>query len=213
MNDFEYDVMQRKRVAAGARHRKCGSKSRKCSLSTDHMTDKQWRERCGDIVEYQLAEPMAWNAFKALPPDIQKMYVDRIIEKYHATASDLSKVFGATSQTITKHLQQFGISFSPGKKMPKDLVDEFNAFLHKADRVDDVDEDGTSVIEIAKEQKLVPAVTPCVEMKRSGMTMTDFSLSFYGKYTPEMIHNSIAAMLPEGSDVSIEIRCCILKSA
>ena len=163
-------------------------------------------------MEYQLAEPIAWEAFKALPPDIQKIYVDRIIEKYHATASDLAKIFGVTSQTVTKHLQQFGISFAPGKKMPKDLVDEFNAFLHKNDPADDVVDD-TTEMEVTKEQELVPAVTPCVEMKRSGMTMTDFSLAFSGRYTPEMIHNSIAAMLPEGTDVHIEIRCCILKSA
>ena len=44
MSDFEYDCWQRKRIAQQAKYRKCGSKSKKCSMSTDHMTQKQWKE-------------------------------------------------------------------------------------------------------------------------------------------------------------------------
>lgn len=50
MNDFDYEVMQRKRLARQAFHRKSGSKSKKCPMSTDHMTRKQWLERCGESV-------------------------------------------------------------------------------------------------------------------------------------------------------------------
>ena len=35
MSDFEYDCWQRKRIAQQAKYRKCGSKSKKCSMSTD----------------------------------------------------------------------------------------------------------------------------------------------------------------------------------
>lgn len=40
MNDFEFDCLQKKRLAQQAKYRKRGSKSKKCPMSTDHMTKK-----------------------------------------------------------------------------------------------------------------------------------------------------------------------------
>ena len=209
MNDFDYDVMQKKRVASGARYRKCGSKSRKCSLTTDYMTPKQWRERCGNVVSVKLAEPMTWNEYKGLSPDIQKEYVDGLMEKFHPTASDLGRVFGVTSQTVVRYLNQLGYSFSPGKKMPKECIEAFRSFMDKNNPVV-INE---SVEDTSKEENTPTEISvvkvPCVTMRDDGLKMTDFSLTFSGKYTPDMIHNSIAAMLPEGTQVQIEIRCRI----
>lgn len=66
MSDFEYDCWQRKRLAQQAKYRKCGSKSKKCSMSTDHMTQKQWKERNGKVVTVNLNQPITWDEFKAL---------------------------------------------------------------------------------------------------------------------------------------------------
>ena len=38
MNDFDYDALQKKRIAAGARHMKRGSRSKRCSLPSDNLT-------------------------------------------------------------------------------------------------------------------------------------------------------------------------------
>lgn len=191
MNDFSYDIFQKKRIAAGARYRKRGSRSRKCTLPSDGMTQKQWKERCGSVMSYQLGRPMSWNQFKLLPQDIQKIYIDDLMEKFCPTATDISKVFGATAHTVTKYLgDRFGIKFSPGKKMPKDRADDFATFLYGT-KTDDTPEE------------TLPEV--CV----GTMSMTEFSLSFSGKLDPRMIHNSITSMLPEGKNVKIEIRCSI----
>lgn len=48
MNDFEFDCLQKKRLAQQAKYRKRGSKSKKCPMSTDHMTKKQWIEKDGE---------------------------------------------------------------------------------------------------------------------------------------------------------------------
>lgn len=45
MNDFDYEVLQKKRLARQAFHKKGESKSRKCPMSTDRMTRKQWIEK------------------------------------------------------------------------------------------------------------------------------------------------------------------------
>lgn len=54
MNDFDYDCLQKKRLARQARYRKCGSKSRKCPLPTDNMTQEEWKERCGEVLTIKL---------------------------------------------------------------------------------------------------------------------------------------------------------------
>lgn len=64
MNDFEYEIMQMKRLARQAQYRKRGSKSKKCPMSTDRMTRRQWEKRCGEVVKYQLGIPIAWKEFK-----------------------------------------------------------------------------------------------------------------------------------------------------
>ena len=59
MNDFEFDCLQKKRLAQQAKYRKRGSKSKKCPMSTDHMTKKQWIERCGKIVTIKMDSPVS----------------------------------------------------------------------------------------------------------------------------------------------------------
>ena len=41
MRDFDYEVLQRKRIAQQAKHKKKGSKTCKCSLPSDYLTAKQ----------------------------------------------------------------------------------------------------------------------------------------------------------------------------
>lgn len=213
MDDFTYDIIQKKRIAGGARHRKCGSKSRKCSMSSDRMTQKQWRERCGDVVSYQLGIPIEWNQFKLLPHDIQKIYLDGLMEKFHPTASDLSKVFGATATTVTHYLRrEFDMRFSPGKQMPKDRVADFKRFL--SGQSEDIDDEELSPE--ALQASDVPVVVPYekpnfTQIRSTDLSIIEFSLSFSGSFDAKNIHNSIASIVPDGTDVKIDIHCIINK--
>ena len=82
MSDFEYDCWQRKRIAQQAKYRKCGSKSKKCSMSTDHMTQKQWKERNGKVVTVNLNQPITWDDFKALTASMQEEYLKHMMENF-----------------------------------------------------------------------------------------------------------------------------------
>lgn len=70
MTDFDYDVLQKKRLAASARHRVCGSKSKKCTLPSDHLTPAQIKARSGPCMKYQLNQPMDYDTFKSMPADL-----------------------------------------------------------------------------------------------------------------------------------------------
>lgn len=204
MNDFDYEVLQRKQLARQASHKKGGSKSRKCPMSTDYMTKKQWRERCGEIVTYQLGKPMSWDEFRQIPVGLQKEYLLDLIHKYSTTAADLARMFGITSQTVTRFCgnQDIGIEFSRGKRMPKDRRIEFEKFLSGG---------SDAIMPVASESNSPPVVQGMFSGGvASGMNMTEFSLCFEGTLIPEMITNSIVAMLRPDSSVKLEIRCSIL---
>ena len=63
MHDFDYDAMQKKRIARGAMHMKRGSKSKKCSLPHDGLTAAQLRRLNGPVSTYKMDEPMDWEGF------------------------------------------------------------------------------------------------------------------------------------------------------
>ena len=96
MNDFEYDCLQRKRLASQAKYRKRGSKSKKCTLPSDRLTNKQWKERCGPVVSFNFNKPIEWDRFKKLPVAVQSEYITNLQKRFGATAVDLGNMFGVT---------------------------------------------------------------------------------------------------------------------
>lgn len=104
MHDFDYDAMQKKRIARGASRMKRGSKSKKCTLPSDYLTDAQKRRLNGPVSTYKLDEPMSWESFKAMPEDLQKKYILRLQENYGANDEMIGKMF-KKSDTIALRLR------------------------------------------------------------------------------------------------------------
>lgn len=112
MNDFDYEVMQKKRIARGAAHMKRGSKSKKCTLPSDHMTQAEWKRRNGPVSTYSLNKPMDWETFKSLPVDIQQSYIDILQSRFNVTTASISRdLFGKTSPTLKSHMEKTGIKY------------------------------------------------------------------------------------------------------
>lgn len=74
MNDFDYDIVQKKRVARGA-FAHVNRKRGKCRLPSDYLTAAQRKERNGAVKTYNITRPMPWEDFKAMPDDIKREYL------------------------------------------------------------------------------------------------------------------------------------------
>ena len=122
MHDFDYDVMQKKRIARGASHMKRGSKSKKCTLLSDYLTAAQKRRLNGPVSTYKLDEPMNWESFKAMPEDLQKKYILNLQETYQANNDMLGKMFGVTGASVCKMRHALGVSAMGQSKMTRDEV-------------------------------------------------------------------------------------------
>ncbi len=205
---FDDDIREKKRIANQARYRKRGSRSKKCTLSTDRMTHKQWLERCGETVTYNFNKPIAWQEFCKLPIHIQKEYLLNLIQQYSTTASDLAKMFGVTPQSVTKHCStdEIDIRFAPGKRMSKEKRKAFEEFCGVVVPQEEV---------VVAKKELDSAKTEAFinldnATQSPDMVMTEFTLSFSGNFNREMICNSLASMLPKGSPVKLDIKCLVM---
>ena len=117
MNEFDYDVMLKKRIAASAKRRVNGSKSRKCSLPSDFLTPAEFKKRSGPCMTYKLSAPMDWATFKAMPVDLQDEYIDHLQREYHVGLAIISvELFGAGKSALAQHLKARGITAHAGGK-------------------------------------------------------------------------------------------------
>lgn len=113
MNDFDYDAMQKKRIARGAQHKRCGSKSKKCSLPSDNLTPAQKRALNGEVKQYNLNEPMTWEAFKAMPQDLQEKYVRDLHSRFNVGATTISReMFGLSECTLHVYAKHTGFNLA-----------------------------------------------------------------------------------------------------
>lgn len=110
MDDFTYDCWQKKQLAQQARHRKRGSKSRKCSLPSDNLTKKQWKERNGKTLSINLNQPTSWEIFKEVSKPTQEEYLNHLLAIYGANATSLAAMFHVQPLTIRRFIQTNGLA-------------------------------------------------------------------------------------------------------
>ena len=194
MNDFEFDCLQKMRLAQQAKYRKRGSKSKKCPMSTDHMTKKQWIERCGKIVTIKMDSPVSWASFKELSKQTQEEYLKNLMEKYHINASSLAEMFHITPITVRRHIatQGLAVSFPVGHSMNAEDRRAWELFLSG-----DAVEQSENEVSLENEEM-------CDE---EPMSMCSFSLRFSGKIDVSMISNSLVRILGDHSVGEIEVTC------
>ena len=222
MTDFEYDVKEKKRIARNAFNKKGGSKSKSCSLPSDHMTDAQWKKRNGKVMSYDLKQPLNWVQFTTMPAEIQEEYLRRLSDRYHVTIRCLADLFGMSWDTVSRYLKVHHpwLKFKRGNAMSDEDKAGFAEFLCGSDPYSPAvlpsDPGPSGKPEKLKEQKpekTAPVDTEQVppydkKTERPGFQMRRLTAEFETPYEPGAVNNMILAMMPAGlagSDVRIRI--------
>lgn len=109
MHDFDYDVMQKKRIASGAAHRKCGAKSKKCTLPHDNLTKKELRALSGEVKTYNIHQRLAWAQFKELPDDLAAEHIAYLVDTFGANIGAIAAALGVCYDSVFKYLKSKGI--------------------------------------------------------------------------------------------------------
>ena len=230
MNDFDYDALQKKRIAAGARHMKRGSRSKRCSLPSDNLTPAQLKRRNGPVNTYKLDEPMRWDDFKAMPVDLQKQYLTNLVETYGATNEMLGDMFyvhpthvGAVKKALgvisnnPRHLSkekktirdQMWAAFCNGVVGGGDAVKETPKEPKKLETLpvrfpDELEESSVASVGTEDAAEAEPVI-----VKIPMLDMTELSATFNGWFTPEAFLGWITKLpIPEAE---VKIRVSVTK--
>lgn len=211
LNDFDYDVMQKKRLSRGARYKKNGSRTKYCSLPSDGMTQKQWKERNGRMLSINMNKPIEWRSFKTLTKSTQREYIQNLLDKYGISVTQVADMFGVSKSTIyayiANQLPEIEVKHRGGK-MSKERQIEWNSFLSgescsitdpMGDCVDCGEDDKYPDESICSETQIEPDETNChadipVESGRK-MSMSRFAMQFSGDLDMNDICNSLKFIL------------------
>lgn len=115
---FNQTVKERNKERTGARHKKNGSKSKKCTLPSDYMTKKEKEKMNGPITTYKI-KGLTKIEFRSYPVDIRQMIVDEHA-KHGARLIDIARHlnWGGCDTSFAKWCSEHGVknTCKPGKK-------------------------------------------------------------------------------------------------
>ena len=121
MNDFDYDVMQKKRIARGAFSRKGTVNQKGCRLPHENLTKKELNKLNGEVKTVGLNDKVTWEFFKAIPKDLQEEYLDHQIRRFGVSLNRISTdLFGLTTNALTTYINRHDLSVNGlgrGRKM------------------------------------------------------------------------------------------------
>lgn len=170
-------------------------------MSTDHMTEKQWKERNGRVVSVSFDKPTSWDNFRELSKGAQEEYLRNLSTTYGANATNLAEMFNVSVSTIRRHIQSAGldIKFHVGHSMNGEHRAAWEAFLGGPPAPQPVHE--TASAARAEEPPRIHVDT--------SMRMNRFSLSFSGDINVDMIANSLKHILGGNATGQVEIVCSL----
>lgn len=201
MTDFDYEVLQKKRLAYSARHKVNGAKSRKCSLPSDRMTRKEREKMNGEIASVNLNKPMKWEEFKNLPLTLKTAYIDGLINKFGNAIgySSLGRMFGVSYKTVT---MWFGYWHLPEAKCSGRVSYEnkqaFTAFCNgEFEQIIDPDKDDTCEINEAESDAASTdlGTESAADIDTEECNVASFAFTISGNINLPAVYRKLGAMI------------------
>lgn len=202
MGDAEYLFNQTsyeaKRLARGAYAKKGGSRSKRCTLPSDKLTERQRKELNGKMATYNLSKPMSWKNFKSLPDDLKVKYIRHLIDDCKGRCCDVAVMFGITPVYLGTYLKESSLNYPSfphtGKRKPDP---EWEAFMAP-------DEPVAEPIQEPTEEPIVdPAPPVSVKLDTQDVVCRNGILHYIGK--PALVFENAFKTLDSNKDYYISI--------
>lgn len=181
MDDAEYIYKQdvkEKAITARSSHKYGSSRRRRCGLSSDNLTRKEWERMNGPVHTLKPDEALSWDRFRALPRSLQQDYIKHILSKFKVGPAALSRMFGVSEAYCGDYLKkQLGITFQ-GRTTRQETLRFLDAYRPDRGPV-------------------------CADKKNTELTRV--SLTFCGGFSPEAIAARLQGLFPAGAVVSVTV--------
>lgn len=109
MSDFDLDIREKKSIASGARYRKCGSKSKKCTLPSDNFTIKEKNALNGETHVLNLDQTYTIEELSVFSKQTQKDYLIYLSKNVCDTFEDFCELFKLTEPQMRDYM--FSVNF------------------------------------------------------------------------------------------------------
>lgn len=109
MDDAEYIYKQdvkEKAITARSSHKYGSSRRRRCGLSSDNLTRKEWERMNGPVHTLKPDEALSWDRFRALPRSLQQDYIKHILSKFKVGPAALGRMFGVSEAYCGDYLKK-----------------------------------------------------------------------------------------------------------
>ena len=112
MNDIEYelkkDIREKKNIGRSYKNMNRTGKG-PLRFPSDYLTKKEKKKLNGPVASYDMGKPMSYAAFNKMPSEMQKLYLDGIIEKFHPTTKTIAELFGINPGSVSYRMKKLGV--------------------------------------------------------------------------------------------------------
>lgn len=135
MSDAEYlfreSVKEKKGMVNGARHTK-GKVKRNGTPRDLDVSAKEYKKKCGQVQKFSINMPMNIDRYNELPKDLQKEYLERLIETFKMNKSIIGKMLNVTPASVATIMKIAGVKtdFKAGR-VPQKTQDLWNNFFSR----------------------------------------------------------------------------------
>ena len=133
---YNSEIRERKNIAHSARRKKGGSKSKKCTLPSDRISDAQKKKMNGPVETVNLNKTMSYEELKALNPSLQFMYLEHLVRNHKARRVDLIEMLGVPTPTFSRFLRRLPEKLPDGPRSKKPSA-EWVRFISEANATAD----------------------------------------------------------------------------
>lgn len=132
MTDFDYDVMQKKRIASGAYHRKGTTNRKGCVLPHELLKPKELKKLNGKITTVSLMRPITWERLKGLASDLQEEYLNTQIRRFGVGLATIGReLFGISDAALGNYVRdhELAVISAPPGRQPKAARESWQRWL------------------------------------------------------------------------------------
>lgn len=196
---FQESIREKRGMVNGARHTK-GKMKRNGTPRDLNVSEKEYKEKCGQVQKFNLSMPLKLNEFNELPQDLKKEYFRRLVEILHMNREIISMMMGCSYATIFNLMKRCGYVYPVirGKRFAQyhdDWRNFFNRderFTHLMDNFDKVAHD--AIKDPAEKTSETPETTQVSDpelVKETPAETTQVSVQEATKKIPEIMSMAI----------------------
>ena len=119
MNDCEFvfkqDIRDKKSIGRNAKYMNRTGKG-SVRMPSDYLSRKEKRKLNGPVTSYDMGKPMPYKDFRNMPEDLQRAYLQGLVERFHPSQGAIAELWGVSQRTVCNQMGHHGLAVGKGHR-------------------------------------------------------------------------------------------------